>query len=147
MEYTEEYKEYCKDIKQKADEAKKKKKEDRTWADRYYIWNDNKFNLRLSEDETTIFDEGEDVEIRDKEGLLQRKYKYPLNNNEFEDWFYESANNFGKKVKVDIDDSGEIYTLVGMAYSYLDYYYVLERDRDGKKLYSSCVGKLNFIDG
>ena len=72
MEYTEEYKEYCKDIKQKADEAKKKKKEDRTWADRYYIWNDNKFNLRLSEDETTIFDEGEDVEIRDKEGLLQK---------------------------------------------------------------------------
>jgi hypothetical protein len=49
------------------------------------------------------------------------------------------GNHFGEKVIV----SGETYTLIGMSITYRDYYYIL-LNTDGSRVFSSCVGKLEF---
>lgn len=50
------------------------------------------------------------------------------------------GNLFGKQVKM---DDGNIYTLIGMSYTYLDYYYIL-KDVNNRKSMWSCVGKFQL---
>ena len=39
--------------------------------------------------------------------------------------------------------TGEVMTLIGMSYTYRDYYYILEEN--GKKSYHTCVGGIKFL--
>lgn len=59
---------------------------------------------------------------------------------DFPVWFRNMGNLFGKQVKM---DDGNIYTLIGMSYTYLDYYYIL-KDVNNRKSMWSCVGKFQL---
>lgn len=80
------------------------------------------------------------VEIYDGTALADNKIKDGFGK-DFPEWFRECGKHFGQHVKVKI--TGQILTLIGMSYTYRDYYYILERD--GKKTYETCVSGIEFL--
>ena len=82
---------------------------------------------------------GEEVLILDGPGLVSGKIKHLDTRLDFPDWFKEMGNHFGKKVIY----NGKEYTLVGMMYTFFDYYYLVE-DNEGKQRGISCVGNLKI---
>lgn len=86
------------------------------------------------------FDEGEEYSIYDGEGLASGIIKHEDPESEFPSWFREMGNRFGCKV---YDSDEYLGHLVGMSYTYLDYYYIVQDD-DYNIRYISCVGKLKF---
>ena len=135
-----EYQKYLRELKEKAIEAKKKLPSERTYTDRYYFWEDVQQNML---DNTSSWDEGEEVTITDGEALYNGTIKHQMEGADFPSWFREAGKNFGKRVTTDFDK--EVGILVGMTYTYLDYYYLIEYP-NGKRVLHSCVGKLNIIE-
>lgn len=107
----------------------------RTYADRYFIWEFEQVRDNLP------YNEGEEVEIYDGNALANNKIKDGFGH-DFPEWFRECGKHFGKHVK-NITD-GKVYTLIGMSYTYRDYYYILE-DSSHNKHYLSCVGGIKFL--
>lgn len=111
---------------------------DRTYRDRYYIWEyERVLNPRKY---LTDYNEGEEVCIWDGTKLANNEIKDGFGE-DFPQWFRDCGKHFGQKVKNKAD--GKVYTLVGMSYTYLDYYYILESNN--KKHYCSCVGGIKFL--
>lgn len=136
------YLNYLKRIKEKAIEAKKKLPSERSCDDRYAIWADKRQNM-LSTDFDSQWDEGEEIIIKDGEGLANRRIRHLSENAEFPDWFVEMGKHFGKKVLDPI--TSEVGILIGMSYTYFDYYYVVECP-DGKVKGISCVTKIEILE-
>ena len=125
-----------KELEEKVKLIKEKSPKDLTYSDRYYLWEYNRLT-----NSSNKWDEGEEVKIYDGPTLASNKLKNGFGD-DFPERFREWGNHFGKKVLNKADN--KIYTLIGMSYTYLDYYYILESE-DGKKHYSSCIGKLIVI--
>lgn len=130
--------ELLKELKELAEPALKKDPKDRTYKDRYYIWEYeyHKKNSHSIDD----YDEGEEVEIYDGTALANNKIKDGFGK-DFPEWFRECGKHFGEQVIV--KPTGEIRTLIGMSYTYRDYYYILEKE--GKKLYLTCVSGIKLL--
>lgn len=114
--------------------AELKSPEERTYEDRYYIW------LKERE-EYGDYDEGEEVEIYDGDKLYNNEIKDGFGD-DFLEWVRECGKYFGKNVRIKSTD--EIKKLIGISYTYLDYYYILEKD--GKKSYETCISEIEFLE-
>lgn len=127
------------ELKEKVKLIQNKSPEDITYEDRYYLWVYN--YLTDSSYRIDGYTEGEEVCIYDGLKLLNGEIKDGFGN-DFPEWFKAWGKHFGKEVLV--KTSGKIYKLVGMSYTYLDYYYILE-SKDGQRHFESCVGVLIII--
>lgn len=83
------------------------------------------------------FDEGEEVEVFDKNTILNDT---KLDGGSFPEWMKEVANHFGERVKTEGCDG----ILLGISYTYKDYYYIIQTS-DGKKYYDTCVGHIHYL--
>lgn len=126
-------------LKKSADKALAKPAEERTYEDRFHIWEHERYAnpVKYLQD----FSEGEEIEIYDGEKLSNNEIKDGFGN-DFPEWFRNAGKHFGEKVKM--DDNNE-YILLGMSYTYLDYYYIVQ-NKDGKKCGWSCVGGIEFLE-
>lgn len=131
-------KEFIEELRKIAEPALAKDPKDRTYRDRYYIWEYEQYKKDSHRIED--YNEGEEVEIYDGTALADNKIKDGFGN-DFPDWFRECGKHFGKYVKDKA--TGKVVTLIGMSYTYRDYYYIFEKD--GKKTYSTCVGGIEFL--
>lgn len=122
------------ELKKLAMPALEKKPEDRTYRDRFYIWEYERVKDKKS------YNEGEEVSIWDGTRLANNEIKDGFGN-DFPEWFRNYGKCFGKQVKSRAD--GKVYTLVGMSYTYLDYYFIFEKD--GKKQYATCLGGIEVL--
>lgn len=113
-----------------------KNPKDRNYKDRYFIWELEKFCNPNCES----YDEGEEVEIYDGNKLVKNEIKDGFDE-DFPEWFRNLGKDFGKEAILD----GEKVTFVGVSYTYLDYYYIF-KTKDNKKVYDTCVDKLNLIE-
>ena len=126
-----------KQIELEVKESLAKKPEDRTYEDRFNVW---MYNKSLEDyNELKDYDEGEEVIISDGEGLFCNKIKDGFGK-DFPEWFRNAGMSFGKKVRM-IDN--EIYTLIGVSYTYLDYYYIVEKDGEISRW--SCVAHMEIL--
>ena len=88
----------------------------------------------------TQYDEGLEVCFFDKEALLQAETTW--DGRQLADWFINLANHFWERVR---DLGGTEGILIGASYTDVDYYYII-LDAKGKRHFSSCVGKLEFLE-
>ena len=86
---------------------------------------------------SNFFDEGEEIEVFDKDIIL---YDTTLDGHPFPEWMKDVANHFGERVKTEGCDG----ILLGISYTYMDYYYIIQTP-DGKKHYYSCVGYIHYL--
>lgn len=114
---------------------------DRTYADRYDIW--MLTNYMMEQKTLNNYSEGEEIEIYDGEKLARGEIKHLYDGSDFPEWFKNWGKYFGREVKTYPPESEEIYTLIGMSYTYLDYYYILER-KNRRKIYHTCVGGIKL---
>ena len=92
-------------------------------------------------DKTLQFSEGIYIEIYDKEYLQDPTTKV-LDGSEFQEWVkIDIPPMFGKQVS----DFNETGILIGFAYSFVDYYYIIILPNEGKVVYWSCVGKIELV--
>ena len=82
------------------------------------------------------FDEGEEISVYDPNVVLNDTM---LDGEEFPECLKEAAKHFGEKSIIE----GKLQPLVGVAYSYLDNYYIFQDD-NFHTTFVSCVGKINF---
>lgn len=129
--------EYKKELKTLTDEIRKKDPSERTYEERWYLWQEKVLNSPLG----APHDCGEEREFYDAQELISGKIKNGFGN-DFPKWFREAGINFGKRC---ITPTKELGTLIGMSETFDDYYYILEME-DGTKHKFSCVGKLEFIE-
>lgn len=83
------------------------------------------------------FDEGEEVEVFDKNTILNDT---KLDGGSFPEWMKEVVNHFGERVKTEDCDG----ILLGISYTYKDYYYIIQTP-DGRKHYCTCVGRIYYL--
>lgn len=131
-------KELIEELRKLAEPALAKDPKDRTYRDRYCIWEYEHYKKDSHRIED--YDEGEEVEIYDGTALANNEIKDGFDK-DFPEWFRECGKHFGQQVVV--EPTGEVKTLIGMSYTYKDYYYILEKD--GKKSYHTCVGGIKFL--
>ena len=86
---------------------------------------------------SNFFDEGEEVEVFDKNTILNDT---KLDGYSFPEWMKEVANHFGERVITEGCDG----ILLGISYTYKDYYYIIQTS-DGKKHYDTCVGHIHYL--
>lgn len=81
------------------------------------------------------WDEGICINIMDG-AYLSNPNTTMINGDSFPEWVHELGNHFGERC-----DEG---VLIGFQYSFEDYYYIILKD-NGKRMYSSCVGDIEFL--
>lgn len=86
---------------------------------------------------SSTFDEGEEVIVKDADIILNDTTLagYP-----FPEFIKEAAKHFGEKVEVE----GESGTLIGISYTYLDWYYLIKNDEHTWA--STCVSKIKYLE-
>lgn len=84
-----------------------------------------------------LFDEGEFIEVFDANQIFNDT---DLTGHPFPDFIKEAAKHFGEDVEVETNTG----TLVGIAYSYMDWYYIVDYTED--RIYESCVSKIKFLE-
>lgn len=107
----------------------------RTYKDRYFIWELE----RYANFKNDINDEGEEIEIYDGEKLANNEIKDGFDK-DFPEWFRNLGKYFGKQVY--LPRLQESATLMGVSYTYLDYYYIV-KTKDGKK-HITCIEDVKF---
>lgn len=127
--------ELLEELKKLADKALAKKPEERSYKERQWIWEYEQLT-----NPSNTWDEGEEIEILDGENLFNNNIK-DATGEDFPEWFRKTGRHFGEKVEIE----GEKYTLIGMSYTYRDYYYLLQ-DLNGNKTACSCVARINYLE-
>lgn len=123
------------ELKTIAEPALAKKPEERNYEERYNVWEYERFlNKNFG------YDEGEEIEIFDGEKLVKNEIKNGYGK-DFPEWFRNIGTFFGKKVRM---DDNKVYTLIGVSYTYFDYYYIL-KDVNNRKRTWSCVGDFQLV--
>lgn len=122
------------ELEEKILQAELKSPEERTYEERYYVWLKERYQYQN-------YDEGEEVEIYDGDKLYHNELRDGFGE-EFPEWVREYGKYFGKKVKQ--CETGEVKILVGISYTYMDYYYIL--DDNGKKSYETCLASIEILD-
>lgn len=122
-------------LKSAAEPALAKKPEERSYEERYNVWEYERFINKNCK-----YDEGEEIQIYNGKDLADNKIKDGFGK-DFPEWFRNIGTLFGRKVKM---DDNKIYTLIGVAYTYLDYYYIVESNSHHKELWS-CVGGIKIV--
>lgn len=120
-----------------------KPEEERDYLDRMYIWCHNRDNMLETEgvEKCLPYDEGEEVCIYDKYEILKDGSK-TLAGEEYPDFIKEAAEHFGERVKIQFEEDKE-YILIGISYTYLDWYYILERP-DKTRVHNTCVSGITY---
>lgn len=83
------------------------------------------------------FNEGEEVEVFDANQILNDT---DLTGTPFPDFIKEAAKHFEEKVEVE----GKSGTLIGISYTYLDWYYLIKNDEHTWA--ETCISKIKFIE-
>lgn len=94
---------------------------------------EERFNKWLGESHP-LSDEGEEIDIYDGDGLANNLIKDGFGN-DFPDWIQELGNHFGQQCTI----RDEEYTLLGISYTYFDYYYIVS---GGKRI--SCIATFSL---
>lgn len=123
------------ELKELAEPALKKDPADRDYMDRYFIWEYERVANAVHH-----YDEGEEVFIWDGPKLANNEIKDGFGK-DFPEWFRDCGKYFGKDVRNRAD--GKIYTLVGVSYTYRDYYYILESN--GRRHFETCLSGIDFL--
>lgn len=84
-----------------------------------------------------LFDEGEFIEVFDANQILNDT---DLTGQPFPDFIKEAAKHFGEKVEVE----GKSGTLIGISYTYLDWYYLIKNDEHTWA--ETCISKIKFLE-
>lgn len=103
---------------------------------------DEEYVKRMEEwfdkDRSSTFDEGEEIEVYGPDVILNDT---KLDGGSFPEWMKDVAKHFGEQVKTE----GCKGTLLGISYTYMDYYYIIQT-LDGKKHYDTCVGHIEYLE-
>lgn len=103
---------------------------------------DQEYVKRMEEwfdkDHSSIIDEGVEIFVYDPEVILNDT---KLDGEPFPEWMKEIAKHFGEQVET----KGHKGILLGISYTYMDYYYIIQTP-DGKKHYDSCVGHIEYLE-
>lgn len=83
------------------------------------------------------FDEGEFIEVFGANQILNDT---DLTGQPFPEFIKEAAKHFGEDVEIETNTC----ILVGIAYSYMDWYYIV--DDTEERWYESCVSKIKFLE-
>lgn len=86
---------------------------DENYIKRMEIWFDNRISNSFN------YDEGEEIIVKDPDIILNDTTLagYP-----FPEFIKKAAKHFGEKVEVE----GQVGTLIGISYTYLDWYYLIK---------------------
>lgn len=84
-----------------------------------------------------VFDEGEFIEVFDANQIFNDT---DLTGQPFPEFIKEAAKHFGEDVEIE----GNTVILVGIAYSYRDWYYIVDDTED--RFYETCVSKIKFLE-
>lgn len=128
--------EYLKQLKEMTDEIRKKDPSERTYEERWYLWQEKV----MTAPPDSPYDCGEEREFYDGKALANNEIKSGFGN-DFPKWFREMGLHFGEKCRM---ADGKEYTLIGMSETFEDYYYIVE-DEKGNKSYHTGVGNIDFI--
>lgn len=95
------------------------------------IWFDNRISNSFN------YDEGEEIIVKDADIILNDTTLagYP-----FPEFIKKAAKHFGEKVEVE----GQVGTLIGISYTYLDWYYLIKNDEHTWA--ETCVSKINYLE-
>lgn len=104
---------------------------DENYIKRMEVWFDNRTSHSFN------YDEGEEVIVKDADIILNDTTLagYP-----FPKFIKEAAKHFGEKVEVE----GESGTLIGISYTYLDWYYLIKNDEHTWA--ETCVSKIKYLE-
>lgn len=93
------------------------------------------FNNRSSS--SFNYDEGEEIIVKDPDIILNDTTLagYP-----FPEFIKKAAKHFGEKVEVE----GGFGTLIGISYTYLDWYYLIKNDE--YTWAETCVSKIKYLE-
>lgn len=93
------------------------------------------FNNRSSN--SFNYDEGEEIIVKDADIILNDTTLagYP-----FPEFIKKAAKHFGEKVEVE----GESGILIGISYTYLDWYYLIKNDEHTWA--ETCVSKIKYLE-
>lgn len=84
-----------------------------------------------------LFNEGEEVKVFDANQIFNDT---DLTDQPFPDFIKEAAKHFGEKVEVE----GKSGTLIGISYTYLDWYYLIKNDEHTWA--ETCISKIKFLE-
>lgn len=84
-----------------------------------------------------LFDEGEFIEVFDANQILNDT---DLTGQPFPEFIKEAAKHFGEKVEVE----GKSGILIGISYTYLDWYYLIKNDEHTWA--ETCISKIKFLE-
>lgn len=107
---------------------------DENYIKRLEIW----FNDRISNSfNNNEYSEGEEIIVKDADIILNDTTLagYP-----FPKFIKEAAKHFGEKVEVE----GGSGILIGISYTYLDWYYLIKNDEHTWA--ETCVSKINYLE-
>lgn len=104
---------------------------DENYIKRMEIWFDNRISNSFN------YDEGEEIIVKDADIVLNDTTLagYP-----FPEFIKKAAKHFGEKVKVE----GQVGILIGISYTYLDWYYLIKNDEHTWA--ETCVSKINYLE-
>ena len=104
---------------------------DENYIKRMEIWFDNRISNSFN------YDEGEEIIVKDADIILNDTTLagYP-----FPEFIKKAAKHFGEKVEVE----GQVGTLIGISYTYLDWYYLIKNDEHTWA--ETCVSKINYLE-
>lgn len=131
---------WIKTLKEKAERAYEIPEDQRGYSEAYNIW--------VYEHTAGIidsWDEGLEVEIYNGEDLKAGKYKDPVTGQDLPQQIRDLGDLIGKMVRINSGiEEDKIYKLLGISYTFVDFYYILEIPGD-KKLFISCVSGIEEV--
>lgn len=104
---------------------------DENYIKRMEIWFDNRISHSFN------YDEGEEIVVKDPDIILNDTTLagYP-----FPKFIKKAAKHFGEKVEV----AGKSGILIGISYTYLDWYYLIKNDEHTWA--ETCVSKIKYLE-
>ena len=104
---------------------------DENYIKRMEDWFDNQFS------NSSNYDEGEEIVVKDPDIILNDTTLagYP-----FPEFIKKAAKHFGEKVEAE----GKVGTLIGISYTYLDWYYLIKNDK--RTWAETCVSKIKYLE-
>lgn len=104
---------------------------DENYIKRMEDWFDNRSSSSFN------YNEGEEIIVKDSDVILNDTTLagYP-----FPEFIKIAAKHFGEKVKAE----GKVGTLIGISYTYMDWYYLIKNDK--RTWAETCVSKIKYLE-
>lgn len=104
---------------------------DENYIKRMEDWFDNRSSSSFN------YNEGEEIIVKDPDIILNDT---TLTGYPFPEFIKIAAKHFGEKVEAE----GQVGTLIGISYTYMDWYYLIKNDKHTWA--ETCVSKIKYLE-